>query len=110
MERKFEQMIAEAGKAVETMRAEFEVEHAKNITGLRAAWNAAKAEKRANCNLSEMFRISHDIKGQAGTFDRPVLTEIAGLLCRLITRFDKSALSAKAIEALECHVAALELV
>ena len=110
MERKFEEMIAAAGKAVETMRAEFESEHAKNMVELRDAWTLAKATGSGACNLSELFRISHDIKGQGGTFDRPVLTEIAGLLCKLITRFDKSVMSPKAIEAIECHVAALELV
>jgi len=109
MERKFEQMIAEAGKAVETMRSEFEVEHVKNIAELRAAWNVAKSAGDQNCDLSDVFRISHDIKGQGGTFGRQILTDIAGLLCTLLSRFEKSVLTPKAIEAIECHVAALEL-
>jgi len=110
MERKFEQMIAAAGKAVETMRSEFEVEHVKNITELREAWNLAKSAGEVTCDLSTVFRIGHDIKGQGGTFGRQILTEIAGLLCALLSRFEKSVLTPKAIEAIECHVAALELV
>ena len=110
MDRKFSQMIAAADKAVGAMKMEFEAEHIKNLAELRDAWNRAKSAGDKASDLSAMFRVSHDIKGQGSTFGRDALTEIAGLLCTLLTRTDKSQLSPKAIEAIECHVAALELV
>jgi hypothetical protein len=110
MERKFEEIVEAASKATQTLGAQFEAEHAKNIAELRQAWDRAKSTPDAAADLSRLFGIGHDIKGQGGSFDRPILTQIAGLLCTLTERLDKSALTPASIDAIECHVAALELV
>jgi chemotaxis protein histidine kinase CheA len=34
--------------------------------------------------LEPLFRIAHDMKGQAGTFGYPLITHVANSLCRLI--------------------------
>ncbi len=34
--------------------------------------------------LWRLFRIAHDMKGQAGTFNFPLITDVAGRLCRTI--------------------------
>lgn len=43
---------------------------------------AAGAGDRAGA-MRELFRIAHDMKGQGGTFDYPLVSELAGRLCRL---------------------------
>jgi len=110
MERKFEEMMASAGDIGETLRLQFEAEHARNMAALRRVWDEAKPNSSVVADLSALYHVSHDIKGQGGTFDQPLLTDIAGLLCKLLWCVDKRVLTAKAIEAIECHVAALELV
>ena len=110
MERKFGEIVEAAGRATQTLVAQFEAEHAKNIAELRHAWDLAKAAPDAAADLSRLFGISHDIKGQGGAFHRPILTQIGGLLCTLLERLDRSKLTPASIDAIECHVAALELV
>jgi hypothetical protein len=99
-----------AGKATPTLMAQFEAEHAKNIVEMRGAWDRAKSAPNASTDLARLFGISHDIKGQGGSFDRPILTQIGGLLCDLLERVDRAPLTPVSIDAIECHVAALELV
>jgi hypothetical protein len=110
MERKFEEIVEAAGRATQTLVAQFEAEHAKNIAELRHAWDRAKSMPDAATDLSRLFGISHDIKGQGGSFDRPILTQIGELLCTMLERLDRSTLTPTSIDAIECHVAALELV
>jgi chemotaxis protein histidine kinase CheA len=103
-------MVASAEAVVENFRASFEAENAKNIVALRSAWEQAKSAQSGPKDLSATFLISHDIKGQGGTFGWTMLTEVADLLCKLLKQFDKVEVPSKAIEAIECHVAALELI
>lgn len=110
MSRTFEEMVASAEAVVETFRAGFEIENAKNIAALRSAWDRAKSESSNPIDLSDIFSISHDIKGQGGTFGWNMLTEVADLLCKLLKKFDRTEMSSKAAEAIECHVATLELI
>ncbi|MFX8758852.1 Hpt domain-containing protein, partial [Acinetobacter baumannii] len=40
-----------------------------------------------------VFRVAHDIKGQAGTFGYPLITRVAGSLTAFIERFNRAELS-----------------
>ncbi len=54
-----------------------------------------------------MFRIAHDIKGQAATFDRPLAGAVAGRLCGLLREAAPGDVSSETIAA---HVALLRRV
>jgi len=53
---------------------------------LIAAKNTAGAERSQA--LDRIFRISHDVRGVAGSFDYPLVTRIGSSLCGLIERTD----------------------
>lgn len=52
-----------------------------DLARLEAAMEEARTGR---ASLDRLFPIAHDMKGQAGTFGYPLVTEIANRLCRLI--------------------------
>jgi|TARA_Y100000294_G_scaffold174027_1_gene191301 chemotaxis protein histidine kinase CheA len=69
---------------------------------LEAATGGRKDEMEA------VFHISHDIKGQGGSFGYDLMTAIANELCRLIEKADK--IGDEEVEAVKLHIASLKLV
>jgi len=59
--------------------------------------------------LDAVFQISHDIKGQGGSFDYSLMTIIGDMLCRYIEGLGGQA-TPKAIEVIELHINALHAV
>lgn len=59
--------------------------------------------------LTAIFSIAHDIKGQGGSFDYPLMTLIGNHLCRYIERLEGEATD-KNVEVVKVHIAALRLV
>jgi chemotaxis protein histidine kinase CheA len=59
--------------------------------------------------IEEIFRISHDVKGQGGSFGYPLLTAIGNELCRLIEKLGND-IGASEIEAIRIHIDAMKLV
>jgi hypothetical protein len=57
----------------------------------------------------DIFQISHDIKGQGGSFDYPLMTVIGGQLCAFIDK-RKKAVDAGAVEVIGLHINAMQLV
>ena len=58
--------------------------------------------------MEAVFEISHDIKGQGGTFVCGLMTAIATELCRLIEKAEK--IGDEEVEVVKLHIAALKLV
>ena len=73
------------------------------FTGMKAG--SGDADQAAQ----EIFQISHDIKGQGGSFDYPLMTIIGGQLCAFIDKRTK-AVDAGAIEVIGQHINAVQLV
>lgn len=59
--------------------------------------------------IEEIFQISHDVKGQGGSFGYPLLTAIGNELCRLIEKMEND-VGASEIEAIRIHIDAMKLV
>jgi hypothetical protein len=59
--------------------------------------------------LDAIFAVSHDIKGQGGSFDYQLMTTVGNQLCRFIEALNGKA-DAAAIEVIELHVNALQAV
>jgi chemotaxis protein histidine kinase CheA len=59
--------------------------------------------------LEAIFAVSHDIKGQGGSFDYQLMTVVGNQLCRFIENLNGKA-DANAIEVIELHVNALQAV
>ncbi len=75
--------IKRAETAVETLKAEFNDWAGSDVDKLceaRDRFKTAPSEKTAG----ELFRASHDIRGQAETFEFPLIARAATSLCELI--------------------------
>ncbi len=59
--------------------------------------------------LDAVFQISHDIKGQGGSFDYALMTIIGDMLCRYIESLGGE-VTPKSIEVIELHINALHAV
>jgi chemotaxis protein histidine kinase CheA len=75
--------LKRAEAAVETLKAEFEGWMNTDVDNLIAARNTY-AKMPDEQNLGALYRASHDIKGQAITFEHPVVARMASSLCKLI--------------------------
>ena len=80
---------------------------AKAFAVLKAAGGGQDAETAAQ--LEAIFAVSHDIKGQGGSFDYQLMTIVGNQLCRFIENLGGKA-DANAIEVIELHVNALQAV
>ncbi|MFQ5764483.1 MAG: Hpt domain-containing protein [Rhodospirillales bacterium] len=58
--------------------------------------------------VDAIFQVSHDIKGQGGSFGYDLMTAIGNELCRLIEKVDK--VGPGEIEAIKLHIDSLKLV
>ena len=80
-----------------------------DLAKLQAALNDLKNDK-ANwaTHKNRLFQVSHDIKGQGGSFGYHLMTVMGNSLCRFLERSET--LSQSGIEVIELHVAAMKLV
>lgn len=104
------QAIVRAQAAVDRL-AETYVEVARaDLVRLRAAAAGLRADPADRaCHLARLFQASHDMKGQGATFGYPLITTIGNLLCRFIEKLGDPVCD-DAIEAIACHIEALETV
>ena len=60
--------------------------------------------------LDQVFSISHDMKGQGGTFGYDLVTLVGNYLCRLIENYDNTVSDKRLNDAVGIHVDALHLI
>ena len=58
--------------------------------------------------INGVFQVSHDIKGQGGSFGYDLMTALGNELCRLIEKIDKA--GPGEIEAIKLHIDSMKLV
>ena len=58
--------------------------------------------------IDGVFQVSHDIKGQGGSFGYDLMTALGNELCRLIEKIDKA--GPNEIEAIKLHIDSMKLV
>ncbi|MDP6430383.1 MAG: Hpt domain-containing protein [Rhodospirillales bacterium] len=82
----------------------------EDIKRLESIFNDLKSGSGdADKAITDIFQISHDIKGQGGSFDFPLMTIIGGQLCAYIEK-RKEAVDAGVLEVIGLHINALQLV
>ncbi|NQU59589.1 MAG: Hpt domain-containing protein [Rhodospirillales bacterium] len=82
---------------------------AEDLKKIEAAYSvlaAATGDRKAE--MEAVFQISHDIKGQGGSFGYDLMTAIGNELCRLIEKADK--IGSGEVEAVKIHIDSLKLV
>ena len=104
-----ERVLEKAEAVVTSMGGEFVQWAEEDLKSLLRAFDGLKAGTADQKeSLRTIFKISHDIKGQGGSFDYDLLTAIGDSLCRLIE--DKDRAGPAEIEAIKLHAEALNLV
>jgi chemotaxis protein histidine kinase CheA len=99
--------ITRAEAAMETLKVEFSDWIAKDITHLGEAYDAFVADKSA-ARAGDLFRASHDLKGQATTFEYPLIARVASSLCKLMDELESS--DAVPLPLVEAHVDAIHVI
>ena len=61
-------------------------------------------------DLKRVFEISHDMKGQGGSFGFELITAVGNNLCRLLERIDDSSSPQVQNEAVRIHIDAMKLI
>jgi chemotaxis protein histidine kinase CheA len=98
--------IRRAEAAVETLRVEFVDWLAEDVGKLGTCSARFAAEPNAE-TMGDLFRAAHDLKGQADTFEFPIIARIAQSLTRLIDGQAPDAIPRALVEA---HVSAIRVV
>jgi HPt (histidine-containing phosphotransfer) domain-containing protein len=75
--------IMRAEKAMETLKPEFGDWFTSDVDRLTACRDAFAANMDDKARI-DLFRAGHDIKGQAATFEFPLVARVASSLCALI--------------------------
>lgn len=101
-------VLERATRAVETLTrtVDFGAETRDVMIALSAFMAQAEAQP-SNCAapLSRVFEIAHELRGEAGTFEFPMVTRIAASLCRFTTERDR--LSVRQLRIARVHVDAM---
>lgn len=82
---------------------------AEDLQALEKAFEALKSGDGSDKKrLNAVFEISHDMKGQGGSFGFDLVTSIGDHLCRLVEKFDK--VGPREIDMVRVHIDALRVV
>lgn len=100
--------IAKAEEALKGMSAQFGQWLQDEITKLEAAQNAIRGEGLNSQTAEALYFRAHDLKGLGSTYQYPLVTRLAGSLCKLL---DDPARRAEApVRLLDAHIDAIRAV
>lgn len=97
--------LARAEQALEGLKAEFAVWIDADVTALGAARDAFAADQ-SRSRQEDLYRASHDLRGQARTFEFPIVERVASSLCRMLEIPAGSA----ALPLIDAHVGAIRVI
>lgn len=99
--------VMRAEAAMETLKSEFTEWFASDVARLIECRDGFAASKDAS-TMSALGRASVDIKGQATTYEFPLVSLVAGSLCRLINAMPSP--DALSLNLVDAHVVAIRII
>lgn len=75
-----QQAVADADRAIERLSKDYDKHLAEDMDALGKYMTAVKADPSSE-NLKTLFRLVHNMRGQAATFGFPLITEVGRSLC-----------------------------
>ena len=99
--------IKRAEQAVGTLKSEFTGWVNSDVAHLAEA-REKFAQMRSKKTADELFRAGFDIKGQAATFDFPLIARVASSLCKLIE--ESKSVDALPLNLIDAHVNAIRVI
>jgi len=77
-----DEMLEDADAALDELKANYTTWALEDIGRMQACLDAAVAEPAAaESHLEDLFKVCHDVKGQGGSFDYPLVTAVGQSLC-----------------------------
>lgn len=101
------QAIADADRAIERLSQDYAKHLAEDMAALEKDMAAVKAATTA-ANLKALFRLVHNMRGQAATFGFPLITEVGRSLCLYLLETEHE--SEVNVALIEQHVNALRVI
>jgi hypothetical protein len=98
--------IAKAEAALKSLSGNFTQWLNDEIVKLEAARQVVRAESPTPENMESLYLRAHDLKGLGATYGFPLITRIAGLLCRLID--DKAKRLQAPMPLIDAHIDAIK--
>lgn len=100
--------VAKAEEALAALADQFGAWLQDEITKMDAAWAAIRAEGYTAATAEGLYFRAHDLKGLGGTYQYPLVTRLAGSMCRLLDNADER--MAAPLPLLEAHIQAIKAV
>ena len=100
--------IAKAEEALAAMADQFGAWLQDEIDKMDAALAAIQAEGYTTATAEGLYFRAHDLKGLGGTYQYPLVTRLAGSMCRLLDNPDQR--MAAPLPLLEAHIQAIKAV
>lgn len=98
--------IAKAEAALKSLSSNFAQWLNDEITKLESARQTVRADGPTVENMEGLYLRAHDLKGLGTTYGYPLITRIAGLLCRLID--DKAKRLQAPVALIDAHIDAIK--
>jgi len=98
--------IAKAEAALKSLSGNFAQWLNDEVSKLEAARQTVRTEGLTAENMESLYLRAHDLKGLGATYGFPLITRIAGLLCRLID--DKSKRLQAPMGLVDAHIDAIK--
>ncbi|MFZ4601724.1 MAG: Hpt domain-containing protein [Caulobacterales bacterium] len=100
--------LARAEAALKSLSGQFQTWMEDEVFKLDEARNAARAAGWTEDALNDVFLRAHDAKGMGTTYEYPLVTRIAGSLCRFIETPEQRAVARNHVSIVEAHVDAIK--
>ncbi|RZJ94126.1 MAG: Hpt domain-containing protein [Brevundimonas sp.] len=100
--------IAKAEAALQAMSAQFGQWLQDEITKLEAAQAAIRTEGYNTATAEALYFRAHDLKGLGGTYQYPLVTRLAGSLCKMLD--DPAKRTQAPLVILDAHIDAIRAV
>ena len=78
--------MSEQDNAIEALKAVFQKVTQENLEKARLCVENLSGDDGAVDNMHDMYRSMHDLKGQAGAFSYPVMSDMAAYFCAYLRK------------------------
>jgi chemotaxis protein histidine kinase CheA len=99
--------LARAEAALKSLSGQFQGWMEDEVTKLETARAAAKTAGYADAALMDVYGAAHDAKGMGATYEYPLVTRLAGSLCKLLDNDKTRALATRNPGLVDAHVDAI---
>lgn len=105
-----ETILARVKAGIEELQQEYLCEAQDELAELSASLDLAQNSVGTEQSqaINRIFRISHDLRGVAGSFDYPLVTRVGSSLCSMIEKMDT--FDPLELAVIDLHVGAMQMI